>query len=93
MIDYKYTDDMDLDLSSGDLQYVESSQQHINSLLLANKGDIRHSPSTGVGIVNYINDESGESLSEIRKELIADGMRVDSIQLTTKGLKIEAQYV
>lgn len=96
MIDYKQGDnnDCDLDLSSGDLQYTESTGQHQRDLILADKGHIRDSAECGVGSINYIQDEDHEDyLRAVRKELARDGQRVRSVYETATGqIIIDAEY-
>lgn len=96
MIDYKQAEnnDYDLDFSTGDLQYVESTGQHQRDLILADKGHIRDMPERGVGSVNYIQDEDREDyLRAVRKELAKDGKRVKSTYETQTGqIIVDAEY-
>lgn len=96
MIDYKQgeNNDCDLDFSSGDLQYVESTGQHQRDLILADKGHIRDMLERGVGSINYIQDEDHEDyLRAVRKELATDGQRVKSIYETEAGqIIVDAEY-
>lgn len=51
--------------------------QNQNTILLAEKGDIKNAPLLGVGIASYIDDESpSELLREVRINLCADGQTV-----------------
>lgn len=96
MIDYKQNknNDCDLDFSTGDLQYTESTGQHQRDLILSDKGHIRDMPERGVGSVKYLQDEDREDyLRAVRKELAADGQRVNSVSETkTKQIIVDAEY-
>lgn len=95
MLDYKQTEDGDLDFSSGDLEITESTYQHQRDLLLSQKGHIRDYPSHGVGAVNFLSDHDPESfLRATRREFGRDGMKVKSLKLDSKtgDLKIDAPY-
>ena len=48
-------EDNDLKFENGDLSIGDSDQQHIEDLLLANKGDYKQSPIVGIGIKKWIN--------------------------------------
>lgn len=95
MSDYKHTSKGDLDLSSGDLQITESTDQHQRDLLLSDKGHIRDKPEAGVGAVNFMIDNNPEELLRAtRKEFATDGMKVKRVGFNTytNDLEVEASY-
>ena len=95
MKDYKHTSGGDLDLSHGDLQVTESTDQHQRDLLLSDQGHIRQKPEAGVGAVNYLLGGEAESfLRSARKEFSADGMKVRKIAFASDGMNLttEAAY-
>ncbi len=94
MTDIKHTDTGDLDLSAGDLLYVESDNQHQKDILLAHKGHYKAHPATGVGIEDYVNETAPEELLRtIKKEFTADGMKVNKVTLNALGeIETDAHY-
>lgn len=82
MIDIQHTESGDIDLSTGDLLYAESTARHQRDILLAGKGHYKESPETGVGAMEYINDNEPENLlRSIRKEFTRDGMKVTKVSM------------
>lgn len=82
MKDIQHTDNGDIDISSGDIIYSESTSQHQKDILLADKGHYKESPEIGVGAINYVNDTEPENLYRtIRKEFTRDGMKVTRISM------------
>ena len=56
--------------------------QHQRDILLADKGHYKESPETGVGALEYMNDnEPDRLLRSIRKEFTRDGMKVSKVSL------------
>ncbi len=95
MDDYKQQSDGDLDLSMGDLEVTESTEQHKRDLLYSDKGHVRDKPEAGVGIISYIFDNDPEDLLRAtRKEFSSDGMKVKSVgfNTTTGDLEVVASY-
>ena len=77
----------------GDVNWGDGKYQHQRELLTANKGSHKHAPGTGVGLTNYINDETSEDLvKEIRKEFQSDGMIINGLELEAGKLKTDANY-
>lgn len=72
----------------------EATYQNQCAILLANPGEFKYSPKTGVGIESFLDEESPESmLREIRTQLAAEGMKVQKIGFSENGnLEIEAGY-
>ena len=80
----------ELRIAGGDLVMGESSEQHVEHLLLAQKGEYKQFPLTGVGILNYLNAPLGsvrrlELEREIRLQLEADGVRNAAVKVTPEG--------
>jgi hypothetical protein len=76
---------VDFDLlfdANGDFQEIESTTQHQQLLLLTEKGEWDGQPLVGIGTINWINDERGQSgdlISEIRRQFEKDGMNVGKL--------------
>lgn len=93
MIDIANTPDGDIDLSTGEVLYQESTGQHKRDLLLSDKGHVKEYPAVGVGTPNFINDTDPENLFRtIRKECTKDGMKVTDVTMTAGELTIDASY-
>lgn len=78
----------------------ESSEQHVEHLLLAQQGEYKQSPLTGIGILNYINapmdtKRRGELERNIQLQLEADGARNVKVTVNRYGRVriIKANYV
>lgn len=93
MLDFKLTEDGDIDLSGGDLELVEPTSQHVRDLLLSAQGSYKENPETGVDSINYMMDsESDAYLRKVRKQCVKDGMTVEQIFIEDGELTIEATY-
>ena len=94
MIDFRQDINGDIDLTGGDIHLVESTVAHQRDLLLTGMGELKHSPVTGAGVHDFINDETPEAmLRMVRKKFIHDGMTVNSVKLDTGGkLVVDAYY-
>lgn len=92
--DYLHDQNFDLLIKTGDFIVGESTAQHQRLLLLAEKGEWRQYPKTGVGIGSFLDDdEPGDLFSEIRKQFDADGMTVNSVRIFEDGkMNIDAKY-
>lgn len=68
--------------------------QNQKFLLHAHPGEYKETPQTGIGMDNFIDEDSPEALlREIRTQLAADGMSVKSVGFNQDGnLEIEASY-
>ncbi|KAA6339870.1 hypothetical protein EZS27_012235 [termite gut metagenome] len=94
MIDIKQTPTGDIDLSTKDIFYGESTEQHQRDILLCGKGHFKSSPLTGVDAASYLNDENpDEFLRAARKEFSRDGMKVKSLSVVEGELNVKAEYV
>ncbi len=93
ILDIKHTDTGDLDFSSEVIAYAESTSQHQRDLIMAQKGHYKLAPNTGVGAINYVNDENPENfLRSVRKEFTRDGMKVRKVAMQGGSLIIDAEY-
>ncbi|KAA6348032.1 hypothetical protein EZS27_004484 [termite gut metagenome] len=93
MTDIKQSGNGDIDLSTNDLFYSESTEQHQRDILLAGKGHFKETPLVGVSAIDYLNDESPDNfLRAVRKEFTRDGMKVKSLALKAGELSINATY-
>jgi hypothetical protein len=92
--DYLYTDDMDLRIENGDFVVGDSTMQHQQVLLIAEKGELRQYPLTGVGTMSYLNDDQiGDLYPEIQKQFEADGMVVKTLSIDHEGkINVDAAY-
>jgi len=79
-MDILYDPTGDIDLSSGDVQYGDGTEQHKLTILLAAKGELKRRPDIGVGIANYLLDtEPGELLREARRQCQKAGMSIERV--------------
>lgn len=93
MIDLIQTPEGDIEISTGDILYGESTGGHQRDILLSDKGHYKESPETGVGAVNFINSEDPEDfLRCVRREFSRDGMKVEGMELINGRLEVEAAY-
>lgn len=80
-------------IKNGDFVMGDATQQHQRRLLMAQKGEYKQHPLVGVGLRNFIDDESPDNLKrEIRMQFVRDGMAVKVLQVTPSGLNIDAVY-
>ena len=70
------------------------TQQNQRTILLAEKGEIKESPSLGVGIASFLDDDNpSDLLREIRANLREDGQTVRSCGFNSIGkLVIDGGY-
>lgn len=81
-------------ITNGDFTIGESTYQHQKMLLLADKGEFKANPTTGVGSRRYLESyKSDDYAREIRLEFMADGMSVNSLKIGDNlEITIDAQY-
>lgn len=79
---------------NGDFTVGDSDAQHLECLLLANKGEYKETPQAGIGVVELLNDESNPVAfkHEARKQIEADGATVNTLSFKDGKLKINATY-
>ena len=70
------------------------THQNQELIILCEKGEIKSSPTKGVGIRTFLDDETPENLiRNVRTELSMEGMQVDKVYFEKDGnLIIEAKY-
>jgi hypothetical protein len=72
----------------GDIMYQTQAL-----ILLAQKGEFKEYPTTGVGLNDIVNDDNSMYWeAEIAGQLKADGQRITRLSLDEKGLILEAGY-
>ena len=82
MIDIQQTGTGDVDLSTGDLLYGESTGQHQRDILLSGKGHYKEFPELGVGALDFSNDNEPENFYRaVRKEFTRAGMKVTKVSM------------
>ncbi len=90
--------DGDLIWQDGDLVIGDSSEQNIENILAAQKGEFRQSPLVGVGILNYLSSSmtfiTRRKLErEISMQLAADGAAEVEASFSKEGkLQVTAVY-
>lgn len=85
----------DMQIKNGDFVMGESTLQNQQFLLLAEKGEYKQHPTTGVGLVNSIEeDKTGAELeADIQSNFEADGMTITKLKVKSfDDIQIEAQY-
>jgi len=91
--DILITEDYDLRVENGDFVTGESTRQHQNLIILADKGEFKQFPTVGVGILRYLEGHDGDNLArEIRTEFNKDGMTVKGIKFNGSKIDITANY-
>jgi hypothetical protein len=91
--DFKQNGLGDILLDEGDLHYTEPTRQHQRDIMLTRKGEIKHSPNTGCGIEDFIDEERpDEMLREIHAQFVRDGMVITQIRHSQNTINIEASY-
>lgn len=85
----------DMQIKNGDFVLGESTLQNQQCILLAEKGEYKQHPTTGVGLVNSIEeDKSGSELAaDIQSEFEADGMTIKKLRINDlNDIQIDAEY-
>lgn len=85
---------MDVAILNGDFVVGDATKQHQELLLSTAPGDWKQHPVVGVGLVNFIDDESPEGmLREIRQQFTKDGMRITNLKATSVAtIEVTAVY-
>jgi hypothetical protein len=94
MKDFLLDEHGDLLIENGDFVIGESNHQHIELLLTSMPGDWKAHPETGVGLAlaqNGIID--GFLKRTIAVQLEADGFKLENLEITDKGLIIDAKQI
>ena len=75
------------------MQVGNVTQQNQALILLVQKGEVKASPQTGVGINNICNDnEFALWKREITEQLERDGQQIHKLEISEKGLVLDAEY-
>ena len=83
----------DIACQNGDFAIGDATIQHQGDLLSAAEGEYKQSPTVGVGIQEFLNDEGpAMMLRKIREQFVNDGMTVSELALLESGLTIKANY-
>lgn len=92
--DIMLDENFDLQIKDGDFVIGESTAQHQELLLIAQKGEFKEFPTVGVGIMDYALEDSNtdELIQEISNQFSVDGMKVTDIEIINKEIKINAEY-
>jgi hypothetical protein len=90
-IDIILDTDYDLTIQNGDFFIDDANQQHIEQILIADKGWWSQNPFLGVNIRSQINGTiDNKFLQKVRLNLEADNFKVKTVKFTDK-LEIEAK--
>ena len=83
----------DLQIKDGDLLLLESEQDHINDIVIQNRGEQKQFPLLGVGALNFMS--GSESLDQIRKQITlhleSDNFKVDEVTKQGESYRIVAK--
>ncbi len=96
-IDYLHTDEHDLMIKNGDFVAGYSDEQHVETLLLAQKGEIKAFPLAGIGIRSYgLSPWHYKVMKKLEKhiklQLKYDGVVKPAVKVSKDKIKIDAQY-
>ena len=79
-------------IERGDWLIADSQQQHIQLLLTSLPGEWKETPETGVGLALSQNGAiDGFMKRTIAVQLEADRFKLDNLQITEKGIIIDAK--
>lgn len=94
MKDLLLTDDMDLQLTNGDLSVGDPNDQNVQLLAATSPGQWKESPTAGMGLVDLLNSERQEGTVRhfINRQLRADGAKSKKISFDGDNINIEASY-
>lgn len=86
--------DGDLDSANGDLIVGKATAQNQQLLLLTNPGEWKESPTTGVGMEEFLDDDTEDELfKEIREQFKADGQTIKQLKILPSGnIGLDADY-
>ena len=86
--DFLLDENNDLATADGDFITGDSDDQHVELLLMLAKGELKESPTIGVGLNRFLGKQN-TSLAELQREvkvgLQADGYKVKSITTGDNG--------
>lgn len=94
MRDFLIDQNNNLQIEDGDWLVGDSHHQHIELLLTSIPGQWKENPETGVGLSLSQNGViDGFIKRTIAVQLEADGFKLDNLQITEKGLLIDAKRI
>ncbi|MBO7052198.1 MAG: hypothetical protein J6W24_05990 [Prevotella sp.] len=71
----------------------DALRQNQAVILTMHKGELKERPAVGCGISDMLLDyDPAAWRHEIREQMEMDGQRVNSVTITTKEIKIDAEY-
>ncbi len=78
----------------GDFVIGDSTRQHQVHLMLACEGEFKQNETTGIGAINFIDDEGPANFTrKTRQQFTLDGMDVEQLAMGADGkLNIKADY-
>ena len=86
----------DLLIENGDFVIGESSQQHVQDMLLASPGGNKAAPLFGVGLIHYLHGPGNAGSKQKLKKNIEIQLKADgATQITVdvgSTIKVEAKY-
>lgn len=85
----------DILIQNGDFVIGESTAQHMQDLLIADKGQYRLHPEVGVGIDQFINADfyADEIAAAIQDDYTYDGLRISKLIVHSgQDVSINASY-
>lgn len=85
----------DLLIRDGDLVLDAADEQHLEHVLLAQPGHWRQSPLTGVGIGDFLDEDSGAGSlrAVIEQQVVQDGARINALRVGAAGqIDLDAVY-
>jgi len=95
MLDLLLEDTGDLAIVNGDFVMGESTAQHQQLLMVAQRGQFKENPDRAVGIEDFINSNDIDGmLAEIRNQFTKDGMTVNQLNYDEQSgnLNYDAPY-
>ena len=94
MRDFLLDEQDNLLIDDGDWLVGDSHQQHIQLLLTSMPGEWKENPETGVGLaLSQKGAIDGFFKRTIAVQLEADGFKLDNLEITEKGIIIDAKRV
>lgn len=93
--DILLNNDNELQFFNGDFLVGNSDNQHVQTIIEANKGNFLETPTLGVGIVEYksSNISAAELEKRVRIELQKDGYKLDRVTINGFNIQIEAKRI
>lgn len=84
MKDVMIDSDGDLMLRNGDFALGEDVEQRKYLLLATDKNDWKQWPEMGVGLAGFLEDDGNAYATEIREQLVMDGMKLKRMGLNNQ---------